>query len=71
MIKSKQKTDFAEIAHSALGCVWCLRSLEGSRTGRGAGTAPALGTGHLPGDGVRLRPSLLELWHRVASLNFS
>lgn len=74
VIKCKQKTDFAEIAHSALGCVWCLRCLGGSRTGRRAGTAPALGTGHLPGDGVRLRPdqdispnthrpSLLLLWH--------
>lgn len=44
MIKCKQKTDFAEIAHFTLGCVWCLRSLGGSRTGRGAGTAPALDT---------------------------
>lgn len=79
MIKCKQKTDFAESAHSALGCVWCLRSLGGSKTGRGAGTAPALGTGHLPGDGVRPRPdqgispntSLLLLWHRLSSLIFS
>lgn len=58
--KCKQKTDFAEIAHLP---PWPWKAsvvpqLPARKQGRwgAAGAAPALGIGHVPGEGARLRP---------------
>jgi len=60
VVKYKEKTDFADIAHLhpwpwKAGVVPQLLRRKLSRRGV-AGTAPALDTGHLPGDGDGLRP---------------